>query len=366
MFASKPHHMFGCRIQGFWYQSKVDLGQTKFQPNPACGALQLTLKTNSSGLPFLQDFASQQTIGKIGPQYPNWTPLSALNAAITPQSTPGLYNVLFQLPFGNISSPYSVLKVTVGADGNYDSVIGSNGRNFSSIFFNVRTPMPSQQQLAYFQQFIAANSFWQTVIDVPQPANCYYAQTATPPGIPVPVSALYSGTDNILQWYQVLSSDASATPCTALTNALQSTDADGRALTPWVLGKLSGGASVSAFNISVDSIDNSLLVLSPLSGGSPLRLRLVAVKTNATAGVTTLILTNFGAWNLVWMLSTSSSQSSQYYMSIWNAFYANVGAPCANCPTYNFPGTVAAVPQGSTCTYPPGVSPPYAATDSSK
>jgi hypothetical protein len=133
-----------------------------------------------------------------------------------------------------------------------------------------------------------------------------------------------------------------------------------------VLGKLSGGASVSAFNISVDSIDNSLLVLSPLSGGSPLRLRLVAVKADATAGVTTLILTNFGAWNLVWMLSTSSNQSSQYYMNIWNAFYANVGAPCANCPKYNFPGTVAPVPQGSTCTYPPGVSPPYAATDSSK
>lgn len=59
------------------------------------------------------------------------------------------------------------------------------------------------------------------------------------------------------------------------------------------------------------------------------------------------------------MLSTSSNQPSQYYMNIWNAFYANVGAPCANCPKYNFPGTVAPVPQGSNCAYPFGIAPLY-------
>ena len=182
--------------------------------------------------------------------------------------------------------------------------------------------------------------------------------TPTPPGIPVPGPALYSGTDNILQWYQVLSSDASATPCTALTNALQSTDADGRALTPWVLGKLSGAASVSAFNISVD---NSLLVLSPLSGGLPLKLKLVHLNANSTIGVTTLILTNSetSPWSLVWMLSTSSNQLSQYYMNIWSSFNSTLGSNA-------FKNPVTSVTQGSTCTYPPGVSPPYAATDSSK
>ena len=185
--------------------------------------------------------------------------------------------------------------------------------------------------------------------------------TPTPPGIPVPVSALYSGTDNILQWYQVLSSDASATPCTALTNALQSTDADGRALTPWVLGKLSGGASVSAFNISVSPTDDSTLVLKPLSGGLPLKLKLVHVNASSTIGVTTLILTNSetSPWNLVWMLSTTSNQLSQYYMNIWSSFNSALGSNA-------FTNPVTSVTQGSTCAYPPGVSPPYAATDSSK
>ena len=191
--------------------------------------------------------------------------------------------------------------------------------------------------------------------------------TPTPPGIKVPVPALYSGTDNILQWYQVLSSDASATLCTALTNALQSTDADGRALTnmtSWVLGKLSGGASgasVSAFNISVSPADDSTLVLKPLSGGSPLKLKLVHVNASSTIGVTTLILTNSetSPWSLVWMLSTSSNQSSQYYMNIWSSFNSTLGSNA-------FKNPVTSVTQGSTCTYPPGVSPPYAATDSSK
>jgi len=98
---------------------------------------------------------------------------------------------------------------------------------------------------------------------MPQPSNCYYAQKATPPGVPVPVEALYGGPDNILQWYQVLSSDASPAACTALTNARQTTDAAFKPLTPWVLGKLSAnGAAPSAFNISVDSIDNSVLATS--------------------------------------------------------------------------------------------------------
>jgi hypothetical protein len=358
---------FCCRLSGFWYQVKLDVGQTQFQPNPACGAVEFTIKQNSSNLPFIQDFASQQSVGKIGPQYPSWTPLSALNAAVTPTSTPGLSTVLFQFPFGNISSPYSVLAVTPGADGNYDSFISSNGAPFSAIFFNVRTPTASQAQLSYFQQFVSQNSFWQTIIDMPQPSNCYYAQRATPPGVPVPVEALYGGPGNILQWYQVLSSDASPTACTALTNARQTTDAGYKPVTPWVLGKL-GAATPSAFNISVDSIDSSVLVLRPLSGGASLSLRLVNVDNSSIAGVTTLILTSFEKWDFVWMLSTSSTQSSQAYLNVWSAFRANLGAACANCPKYTFPriGNVAAVTQGASCNYPPGVSPSYANADIQK
>jgi len=361
---------FSRRLSGFWYQVKLDVSQTLFQPNPACGAVEFTVKLNSSGLPFIQDFASQQTVGKVGPQYPKWTPLSALNAAVTPTSTPGLSTVLFQFPFGNISSPYSVLAVTQGTDGNYDSFISSNGAAFSAIFFNVRTPTASQAQLDYFQQFVSRNSFWQTILDMPQPSNCYYAQKATPPGVPVPVEALYGGPDNILQWYQVLSSDASPAACTALTNAKQTTDAALKPLTPWVLGKLSanGAAAPSTFNISVDSIDNSTLVLRPLSGGASLSLRLVNVDTSIP-GVTTLILTSFEQWNLVWMLSTSSSQLPQAYVNIWNNFRASLGAACSNCPKYTFPriDNVAPVSQGSsTCNYPPGVSPSYVDADIQK
>jgi hypothetical protein len=192
----------------------------------------------------------------------------------------------------------------------------------------------------------------------------------TPPGVPVPVEALYGGPDNILQWYQVLSSDASPAACTALTNAKQTTDAALKPLTPWVLGKLSanGAAAPSTFNISVDSIDNSALVLRPLSGGASLSLRLVNVDTSIP-GVTTLILTSFEQWNLVWMLSTSSSQLPQAYVNIWNNFRASLGAACSNCPKYTFPriDNVAPVSQGSsTCNYPPGVSPSYVDADIQK
>ncbi len=357
---------------------KLDVSQTQFQPNPACGAVQFTYKLNSSGLPFLQDFASQQTVGKVGPQYPNWTPLSALNAAVTPTSTPGLSTVLFQFPFGNISSPYSVLAVTSPPQpqplpGLYDSFISSNGPAFSAIFFNVRTPTASQAQLDYFQQFVSQNSFWQTILDVPQPSNCYYAQKATPPGVPVPVEALYSGPDNILQWYLVLSDSTFMSPilpnaCTALTNARQTTDAAFKPLTPWVLGKVtrnnSDGGPV-AYNISVDSIDNSTLVFFSSYGGksSSSKMRLVNVDASIP-GVTTLILTSFEEWDYVRMLSTSSSQLPQAYVDIWNNFRANLGAACSNCPKYTFPGidNVKPVSQGSpTCNYPPGVSPSYQA-----
>jgi hypothetical protein len=293
--------------------------------------------------------------------------LSALNAAVTPTATPGLFTVLFQFPFGNISSPYSVVAATSGADGNYDSFISSNGASFSALFFNVRTPTASQAQLAYFQQFVSQNSFWQTIIDMPQPSNCYFAQRATPPGVPVPVEALYGGPGNILQWYQVLSSDASPVACTTLTNARQSTDAAFKPLAPWILGKL-GAASTSAFNISVDVIDNSVLVLRPLSGGASLSLRLVNVDSSSIPGVTTLILTSFEKWDFVWMLSTSSSQSPQAYLNVWNNFRANLGATCANCPKYTFPriDNVAAVAQGASCSYPNGVSPPYVNADINK
>ena len=155
-----------------------------------------------------------------------------------------------------------------------------------------------------------------------------------------------------------------------LTNAKQTTDAALKPLTPWVLGKLSanGAAAPSTFNISVDSIDNSALVLRPLSGGASLSLRLVNVDTSIP-GVTTLILTSFEQWNLVWMLSTSSSQLPQAYVNIWNNFRASLGAACSNCPKYTFPriDNVAPVSQGSsTCNYPPGVSPSYVDADIQK
>jgi hypothetical protein len=368
--------IFSRRLQGFWYQVKLDVSQTRFQPNPACGAVQFTYKLNSSGLPFLQDFASQQTVGKVGPQYPNWTPFSALNAAVTPTSTPGLSTVLFQFPFGNISSPYSVLAVTSPPQpqplpGLYDSFISSNGPAFSAIFFNVRTPTASPAQLDYFQQFVSRNSFWQTILDVPQPSNCYYAQKATPPGVPVPVEALYSGPDNILQWYHVLSGfiPPAGPPlaCTALTMARQTTDAALKPLTPWVLGKVTTNNSAGgpvAYNISVDSIDNSTLVFFFSYRGTSVtsKMRLVNVDTSIP-GVTTLILTSVEFWYEVWMLSTSSSQLPQAYVDIWNNFRANLGAACSNCPKYTFPGidNVAPVSQGSSCNYPPGVSPSYQA-----
>ena len=187
----------------------------------------------------------------------------------------------------------------------------------------------------------------------------------TPPGTPVPVPALYGGAGDILQWYLVLSSDASTAKCTALTNAKQSTDADGKPLSPWVLGKLSSPSpsSVSTFNISVDSTDSSVLVLKSVSGDSSLKLKLVSVNTNTTTGTTTLILTNgqSSPWNLVWMLSTSSSQPLyvQYYLDIWKSFNDPLGLN-------KFPYPISTVPQGATCTYPPGVSPSYFSADSSK
>jgi hypothetical protein len=196
------------------------------------------------------------------------------------------------------------------------------------------------------------------------------AQTAvpTPPGVPVPVPALFAGPDNILQWYQVLSSDASPTSCTALTNGLQTTDADYKPVTPWVLGKLSGGASLAAFNISVDSIDSSTLVLRPLFGGASLSLRLVNVDSSSIPGVTTLILTSVEEWNRVWVLSSSSSQSPQLYLNLWNNFRANLGAACPICPKFTFPriDNVAIVTQGPSCNYPPGLSPAYFPTELAK
>ena len=337
------------------------MSQTQFQANPACGGVEFTVKQNSSNLPFIQNFASQQVVGRVGPQFPAFNFLSALNAAVTPTSTPGLLTVLFQFPFGNISSPYSVLAATIGTDGNYDSFISSNGANCSAIFFNVRAPTVTQAQLSYFQQFVSQNSYWQTILDMPQPANCYFAQRATPPGVPVPVPALFAGPNNILQWYQVLSSDASAVACTALTNAQQTTDADFKPATPWVLGKLSNGASLTAFNISVDSIDNSALVLRPLAGGASLTLRLVNVDSTSIAGVTTLILTSYEQWDFVWMLSTNSSQSPEAYLNVWNNFRSNLGATCAICPKFTFPriDSVASVTQGAACQYPPGIAPVF-------
>jgi hypothetical protein len=184
----------------------------------------------------------------------------------------------------------------------------------------------------------------------------------TPPGVPVPVEALYGGPDNILQWYQVLSSDASPAACTALTNARQTTDAALKPLTPWVLGKLStNGAAPSAFNISVSSTDSSVLVLKTFAGVTALQLKLVNVNTT-TPGTTTLILTNAdtSVWNLVWMLSTSSSQPASLYTAKWTSFNSLM-APNA------FPNQVNTVTQGSpTCNYPPGVSPSYVNADIQK
>ncbi len=350
---------------------KLDVSQEQFQPNPACGALQYTVKQNSSSQPFIQNFASQQSAGKVGPYFPNWTPFSALTIPVTPTSTPGLLTALFQFPAGtignntppfNITSPLSVVGMTTDpATGNYDSFISSNGASFSALFFNVRTPTASSDQISLFQRFVTQNSFWQTILDMPHPSNCYYAQRATPPGVPVPVEALYGGPGGILQWYQVLSSDATTAACTALTNARQTRGVS----TPWILGKLSaaGNAPPSAFNISVDSMDNSVLVLQPLSGDASLRLRLVHVDGTSIPGVTTLILTSFEQWDFVWMLATSSSGSSDSYMSIWNNFRANLGAVCANCPKYTFPriDNVGPVTQGKDCPYPMGIAPPFQA-----
>ena len=195
----------------------------------------------------------------------------------------------------------------------------------------------------------------------------------TPPGVPVPVEALYGGPDNILQWYQVLSSDASPAACTALTNARQTTDAAFKPLTPWVLGKVTSNNSDGgpvAYNISVDSIDNSTLVFFFSYGGksSSSKMRLVNVDASIP-GVTTLILTSFEEWDYVRMLSTSSSQLPQAYVDIWNNFRASLGAACSNCPKYTFPriDNVAPVSQGSsTCNYPPGVSPSYVDADIQK
>ena len=187
------------------------------------------------------------------------------------------------------------------------------------------------------------------------------AQTAvpTPPGVPVPVPALFAGPDNILQWYQVLSSDASPTSCTALTNGLQTTDADYKPVTPWVLGKLSSGASLAAFNISVFSTDDSILVLRPLNGATPLQLKLVNL--NTSNGITSLILTNANAnpWSLVWMLSTNSSQSTDLYTTRW-AIFNNALGPDA------FPNQLNTVTQGPSCNYPPGLSPAYFPTELAK
>jgi hypothetical protein len=160
----------------------------------------------------------------------------------------------------------------------------------------------------------------------------------------------------------VLSSDASPAACTALTNAKQTTDAVLKTLTPWVLGKLSAnGAAPSTFNISVSSTDNSVLVLKTFAGVTARQLKLVSVNTT-TPGTTTLILTNAdtSAWNLVWMLSTSSFQPASLYTEKWTSFNSALAQNA-------FPNQVNTVTQGpSTCNYPPGVSPSYVDADIQK
>jgi hypothetical protein len=158
----------------------------------------------------------------------------------------------------------------------------------------------------------------------------------------------------------VLSSDASPVACTTLTNARQSTDAAFKPLAPWILGKL-GAASTSAFNISVSSTDNSVLVLKPFADTSTIELKLVNVN-GTSRGITTIILTNTNnaQWNLVWMLSTSSSESSDLYINQWNYFNNNLGQNAF--PT----NRVKTVTQGASCSYPNGVSPPYVNADINK
>jgi hypothetical protein len=157
----------------------------------------------------------------------------------------------------------------------------------------------------------------------------------------------------------VLSSDATTAACTALTNARQTRGVS----TPWILGKLSaaGNAPPSAFNISVSSMDSSVIVFAPLGGPvtAPLQLKLVNVNTS-TPGVTTLILTNADSspWNRVWMLSNNSSASDDF-AARWASFN---GALSQNA----FPDPVNSVVQGSSCNYPPGMSPPYINTDLQK